>query len=183
MSILGALLVAVLIGAILPLQGLVNARLGVHVGGPVAAAFVSFLVGTVMLGLYLLATRTPIALQGSLRLPAWIWAGGVFGAIYVACFTLLLPRIGAAGMIRLAVLGQVTASLFLDHYGVLQAPKPVDWLRILGALLVLAGVWLVVAPWRAPAKAAAAQAMPEPTRCFIVSTVDRKSLGFNPSTT
>ena len=41
MNILGALLVAVLIGAILPLQGLVNARLGVHVGGPVVAAFVS----------------------------------------------------------------------------------------------------------------------------------------------
>ena len=49
MNMLGALLVAVLIGAILPLQGLVNARLGTHIGGPVVAAFVSFLVGTVML--------------------------------------------------------------------------------------------------------------------------------------
>ena len=151
MSMLGAVLVAVLIGAVLPLQGLVNARLGAHVGGPVVAAFVSFLVGTVMLGLYLLATRTPVALQGSLKLPAWIWAGGVFGAIYVACFTVLVPRIGAAGMICLAVLGQVTASLLLDQFGVLQAPKPVDGLRLLGALLVLAGVVLVVAPWRTPA--------------------------------
>ena len=154
MNLVGALLVAVLIGAILPLQGLVNARLGTHIGGPVVAAFVSFLVGTVMLGLYLLATRTPIALQGSLKLPAWIWAGGVFGAIYVACFTLLIPRIGAAGMICLAVLGQVTASLLLDQFGILQAPKPVDGMRILGALLMLAGVLLVVAPWRAPAKTA-----------------------------
>jgi len=149
MNIIGALLVAVLIGAILPLQGLVNARLGTHVGGPVSAAFVSFLVGTAMLGLYLLATRTPVALQGALKLPAWIWAGGVFGAVYVACFTLLMPRIGAAGMICLSVLGQVTASLLLDQFGILQAPKPVDWMRILGALLVLAGVLLVVAPWRA----------------------------------
>lgn len=156
MNILGALLVAVLIGAILPLQGLVNARLGMQVGGPVAAAFVSFLVGTAMLGLYLLATRTPVTLQGSLKLPAWIWAGGAFGAIYVACFTLLVPRIGAAGMVCLAVLGQVTASLLLDQFGVLQAPKPVDWMRLLGALLVLAGVLLVVAPWRAPAKQAGA---------------------------
>lgn len=53
MNLVGALLVAVLIGAMLPLQGLVNARLGVHSGGPVVAAFVSFLVGTAMLGLYL----------------------------------------------------------------------------------------------------------------------------------
>ncbi len=148
MNLAAALLVAVLVGAILPLQGLVNARLGTHVGGPVAAAFVSFLVGTVMLGLYLLATRTPLTLQGSLKLPPWIWAGGALGAVYVACFTLLMPRIGAAGMVCLAVLGQVTASLLLDKFGVLQAPKPVDALRVVGALLVLAGVVLVVAPWR-----------------------------------
>ena len=155
MNLAAAVLVAVLIGAILPLQGLVNARLGVHVGGPVAAAFVSFLIGTVMLGLYLLATRTPVTLQGSLKLPAWIWAGGALGAVYVACFTLLMPRIGAAGMVCLAVLGQVTASLLLDKFGVLQAAKPVGALLLLGALLVLAGVVLVVAPWRAspPAKA------------------------------
>lgn len=45
----------------------------------------------------------------------------------------------------------------------LQAPKPVDAVRIAGALLVLAGVVLVVAPWRAhaqktPGTAAAASA-------------------------
>ena len=157
MNVFGAMLVAVLIGAVLPLQGLINARLGTHIGGPIVAAFVSFLVGTVMLGAYLLATRTPLGLQGSLKLPAWVWAGGVFGAIYVACFTLLVPRIGAAGMICLAVLGQVTASLLLDQFGILQAPKAVDAVRIIGALLVLAGVVLVVAPWRTPAKAAAQQ--------------------------
>ena len=160
MNIFGAMLVAVLIGAVLPLQGLINARLGTHIGGPVAAAFVSFLVGTAMLGAYLLATRTPILLQGSLKLPAWVWAGGVFGAIYVACFTLLIPRIGAAGMICLAVLGQVTASLLLDQFGILQAPKPVDTVRLVGALLVLAGVVLVVAPWRTPAKPAATTQQP-----------------------
>ena len=158
MNLAAALLVAVLIGAILPLQGLVNARLGTHVGGPVAAAFVSFLVGTVMLGLYLLATRTPVTLQGSLKLPAWIWAGGAIGAVYVACFTLLIPRIGAAGMVCLAVLGQVTASLLLDKFGVLQVAKPVDALRLLGALLVLAGVVLVVAPWRGGSGGTATQA-------------------------
>jgi transporter family-2 protein len=151
MNLLVALLVAVLIGAILPLQGLVNARLGIHVGGPVVAAFASFLVGTAMLGLYLLATRTPVSLQGAGKLPAWIWAGGALGAVYVACFTLLIPRIGAAGMVCLAVLGQVSASLLLEHFGVLQAQKPADALRIFGALLVLAGVVLVIAPWRSPA--------------------------------
>ena len=51
---------AVLIGSILPLQGLVNARLGAAIGGPFVAAFVSFLIGTVVLGVYLLLTRQNI---------------------------------------------------------------------------------------------------------------------------
>jgi len=55
MTLLPAILIAALIGTMLPLQGLVNARLGTNIGGPVAAAFVSFLVGTVLLGLYLVA--------------------------------------------------------------------------------------------------------------------------------
>ena len=102
------------------------------------------------------ASRRPV----SLKLPAWVWAGGAFGALYVACFTLLVPRIGAAGMICLAVLGQVTASLLLDQFGILQAPRPVDAVRLVGALLVLAGVVLVVAPWRTPAKPA--ESTPQP---------------------
>ena len=154
MKLLMPALMAVLIGAVLPLQGLINARLGGQIGGPIQAAFASFLVGTVLLGVWLLLSRAPASLGEAARFPPWIWAGGVFGAIYVACFTLLIPRIGAAGMICLAVLGQVTASLLLDQFGILQAPKPVDGMRILGALLVLAGVLLVVAPWRAPAKTA-----------------------------
>jgi len=102
----------------------------------------------------------PLLRKGSLKLPGGVGAGGVFGAIYVAGFTLLVPRIGAAGMICLAVLGQVTASLLLDQFGILQAPKPVDAVRIVGALLVLAGVVLVVAPWRTPAKTTAGTQQP-----------------------
>ena len=145
-----AMLAIVAIGAVLPLQGLVNARLAGALHGPVMAAFVSFLVGSVALGAWLLAARTPWGATPDARFPAWIWIGGVLGAVYVAVFTLLIPRVGAAAAICLAVLGQVLASLLLDHYGVLQAQRPVDWTRAAGALLVLAGVVLVAAPWRTP---------------------------------
>ncbi len=145
-------LFAMLIGAMLPLQGLVNARLGAQVGGPVVAAFVSFLVGTLLLGAYLLVTRTPLAAVPAARFPAWIWTGGIFGAVYVACFTLLMPRLGAASLICLAILGQVTASLVFDHFGILQAPRKADPVRIFGAILMIVGVVLVAAPWRTAPK-------------------------------
>ncbi len=156
MKLLMPALMAVLIGAVLPLQGLINARLGGQVGGPIQAAFVSFLVGTVLLGAWLLLNRAPVALGEAARFPPWIWAGGVFGAIYVACFTLLMPRLGAASLVCLAILGQVTASLLLDHFGMLQAARKADAVRIAGAILMMVGVLMVAAPWRGPAKAATA---------------------------
>lgn len=155
MHLLLPALMALAIGMMLPLQGLVNARLGAQVGGPVVAAFVSFLVGTVLLGAYLLLTRTPLAVGSGARLPPWIWTGGLLGALYVACFTLLMPRLGAASLICLAILGQVTASLVFDHFGVLQAPRRADPLRIAGAILMIVGVLMVAAPWRSPPKASA----------------------------
>ena len=145
-----AMLAIVAIGAVLPLQGLVNARLAAALHGPVMAAFVSFLVGSVVLGAWLLAARPPGGAVPDARLPGWIWIGGVLGAVYVAVFTLLIPRVGAAAAICLAVFGQVVASMLLDHFGVLQAQRPADPTRIAGALLVLAGVVLVAAPWRTP---------------------------------
>ena len=145
-----AMLAIVAIGTLLPLQGLVNARLAGALHGPVMAAFVSFLVGSAVLGTWLLFARTPWGAAPDARFPAWIWIGGVLGAIYVAVFTLLIPRVGAAAAICLAVLGQVVASMLLDHFGVLQAQRPADWTRVAGAVLVLLGVLLVAAPWKSP---------------------------------
>ncbi len=148
MHLLLPALMALAIGMMLPLQGLVNARLGPQVGGPVVAAFISFLIGTALLGAYLLLTRTPLAISGATRLPPWIWTSGLLGALYVACFTLLMPRLGAASLICLAILGQVTASLVFDHFGILQAPRKADPVRIAGAILMIVGVLMVAAPWR-----------------------------------
>ena len=140
---------AIIVGAILPFQGLLNAKLGTSIGGPIVAAFVSFLIGTILLGIYLVITRERIVLAGAGALPVWIWMGGLLGALYVAVVTLLIPRLGPAAMMCLVIFGQVTAALLLDRFGVLQsAPRTVDAVRIGGALLVLVGAFLVAAPWR-----------------------------------
>jgi transporter family-2 protein len=88
------------------------------------------------------------AADALLRLPPWIWAGGLLGAAFVVIATLAVPRIGAASLAALAVGGQMVAALACDHFGVLQTPQPVGATRLVGALLVLAGVLLVVQPWK-----------------------------------
>jgi transporter family-2 protein len=82
------------------------------------------------------------------RLPAWVWFGGLLGAAFVVIATLAIPRLGASSLVALAVLGQMLASLALDHFGVLQQARPVDLPRVAGVLLVVAGVLLVMQPWK-----------------------------------
>ncbi|MET0329316.1 MAG: DMT family transporter [Luteimonas sp.] len=142
--------VAVLVGMLLPLQALLNARVGAMTHGALFASFLSFAVGTLALALLLLVTRTPLPSLRTLgTLPPWLWLGGLIGALFVFCGTLLVPRLGAAGMICLVVAGQLTGSLLLDHFGVLSQPRPVDALRLAGAVLVAIGALLVVRPWQA----------------------------------
>lgn len=139
---------AAIVGMVLPLQALLNARLGALTQGALFASFVSFAVGTLALGLVLGLSRTPWPqLRELAALPPWLWLGGLIGALFVFCGTLLVPRLGAAGLICLVVFGQLAGSLLVDHFGVLSTPRPVDAARLGGAILVGVGALLVVRPW------------------------------------
>jgi bacterial/archaeal transporter family-2 protein len=57
---------------------------------------------------------------------------------------LLVPRLGAAAFVALLIAGQMLASLAFDHYGVLGlAPRPADVTRVVGAILLVAGVVMI----------------------------------------
>lgn len=136
---------AALGGAALPLQALMNARLGTGMNGPVWAATISFAIGTVGLFAYLLALRMPFptAAQAA-TVPNWAWAGGLLGALYVVAATVTVSKLGAAAMLSLAILGQMTASLLLDHFGVLSSGYPITAMRATGVLMLFGGAMLIV---------------------------------------
>ena len=137
----------VLGGVGLTLQAAVNTRLRGAVGSPVWGALISFLVGGVVLG-----AMAAVGAFGRGRLtglgeqPWWIWTGGLFGAFYVTLAILGVPRVGAAVVVACAVFGQLAAALVLDSFGWLGVPRaPLNGWRVLGVVLVFAGVLLVQA--------------------------------------
>lgn len=147
MNVHGVLL-AVFVGALLPLQALLNARLGQLTHGALFASLASFAVGSVALLALWLVARPAGGQAGVGQVPWWLWSGGLIGAAFVVSATTLVPRLGAASLICLVILGQLAGSLLLDHYGVLHARQPIDPMRLLGLLLVAAGAALVVRPWQ-----------------------------------
>ncbi len=140
-----AYLATILVGASLAVQVGLNAIMRTHLGSAVAAATVNFAVGLALLVAALLFTRAPI--PGTAQLgaaPWWAWLAGAAGAAYVASSAVVGPLIGGAAFVAAVVAGQMIASLALDHYGVLGFPeRPIDTLRVIGAVLVVTGVVLL----------------------------------------
>ncbi|HEY7996190.1 MAG TPA: DMT family transporter [Steroidobacteraceae bacterium] len=133
------------VGAGLVVQVGMNSTLRSLLGSPIVAALISFLVGSLALAVYAGLARTPLPLRVQLgAVPAWAWLGGVLGAFYVASSVIVGPRLGAATLLALVVLGQLGTSLLVDHYGWLGFPQhPLNLVRVLGAVLLFGGVLLI----------------------------------------
>jgi transporter family-2 protein len=134
-------------GAVLPVQGAINAELRAELDAPIAVAAFSFLVATAAMALVLTATRGPAPRVAPLRaVPWWGWLGGLCGATYVTSMFLLIPEIGAAPTVALTVAGQQVASVLVDRHGLLRLPRrPITVHRLAGVATLLAGVVLVTA--------------------------------------
>jgi transporter family-2 protein len=139
-------LLALGVGVGLVFQVGMNITLRGALASPMLAALISFLVGSLALLLFVLGSSTQWPSRAQLgTVPAWAWFGGVLGAFYVASSIVLGPRLGAAALLALIVLGQLLASLVLDHYGLLGfAQHPISLTRVLGAILLFGGVLLIV---------------------------------------
>jgi bacterial/archaeal transporter family-2 protein len=136
-------------GAILPVQGAINAQLRSELDAPITVGAFSFLVATLSMALvlaaYLALTDAPRPrVSGVSRLPWWGWLGGACGATYVVSVFAFIPEIGVAPTVALTVAGQQIASVLVDRYGLMRLPRrPIAGPRLLGIAFLLGGVMLI----------------------------------------
>jgi bacterial/archaeal transporter family-2 protein len=127
------------------MQQIVNTHLKSGLASPLWAAFVSYAGGTLLVALFLLATQEGLPSRQAVAGTSWpSWLGGAFGLVYVLASIALLPRVGAATSIALIVAGEMLTSLTFDHFGLMGLTKhPIGTIRVLGAMMLLAGVVLI----------------------------------------
>ncbi|HEX8548737.1 MAG TPA: DMT family transporter [Cytophagaceae bacterium] len=122
-------------GVATSIQAAANGKLGERVG-LIEAAFISFMVGTICLSLLLFFMKKgniSLALEG----PKWHLIGGALGAFYILIMVFAVPRIGITAAILTLIIGQLTCSTIIDHFGLTgNKPIPVDFKRA-GALLFM----------------------------------------------
>lgn len=139
------LVMAILAGAVLPIQAGLNVQLGKAVHQPIFAAFASFLVGTVALFIYLLVLKFDFSSMTEVKsVSPVVWLAGILGAFYVAAVILLAPKLGTALTFVLIVAGQMAVSVVVDHYGLLGFQvKQINWQRLVGVAFLVVGVLLI----------------------------------------
>ena len=142
------LLLALATGATVAVMVVFNARLGALLGGPIWAAAAQFTVAlTAVLSLAMLTRQPAPVTTGIGGAPWWIWTGGIFSATFIVVSTFLTPRLGVAVTLSTIIVGQLTAALIFDHYGLFGGTVVrASFTRIAGVALLLAGITLM--RWR-----------------------------------
>jgi bacterial/archaeal transporter family-2 protein len=139
-----AVILTAVAGGLIALQAPINAELGRATGG-LAAALVSFLVGTVALAAIVLLSGKAGGLGSTFDVSWYYLVGGLLGALYVTNALLAVSAIGAGGVAALTVAGQLIASVAIDRLGLFGLDEvALTPERLLGVGLLLAGTVLIV---------------------------------------
>ncbi|NLM72377.1 MAG: DMT family transporter [Synergistaceae bacterium] len=129
----------VAVGLQSPLAGALGQRIG-----PAAGSAIVHL-GGLLLSLMLVLQRGGERIGEWASAPWYMLVSGTLGVVLFLTINVTLPRLGAAAMIALIIVGQLLTGVLIDTQGWLGVPvRPLDLYRAAGILLLLAGGWLLV---------------------------------------
>jgi transporter family-2 protein len=144
MNLIMLAFIAAIVGTLIPLQAAANAGASKYLGDVSYAVLLSFIVGTILISLYILFMKPNIA-NGALTLafPKYILLGGCISAIYTIAITYLSPKLGVGNTLYIILVGQMLMALVVDHFGILGAMKhELTLSRVSGVVLILMGLYL-----------------------------------------
>ncbi len=139
------IIVAVFVGALVPFQGALNAKLSAELAHPLLAVCISFLVGFIACVVLLQIIQGDwVGIKTLWAIDKYLYFGGVLGVIFVTGMVFLMPKIGIATMLTATIVGQLLVSLVLDHYGAFGGLEiKVTLSKAIGACLLIAGLYFI----------------------------------------
>ena len=139
-----AVVLTAAVGGLIALQAPINAGLG-RATGSLAAALISFTIGTIALAVVVAAAGDAGGLKSTFDVEWYYLVGGVLGAVYVTCALITVKTIGAGGVAAATITGQLAASIALDKVGAFGLEEtPITAERLAGVALLLVGTYLIV---------------------------------------
>lgn len=137
--------IAVLAGALITIQSVLNSALGERTGN-LGSVLILTVVSIVVLIALIVVFPGTADLRHLPGLAQWyLYAGGILGIAILAAPVFLIPKIGATATLTGLVMGQLLLAVLIDHFGAFNVPRvEIDLTRIFGIALLALGAYLVV---------------------------------------
>ncbi|MCT4782697.1 MULTISPECIES: DMT family transporter [Exiguobacterium] len=125
-------------------QTAINGHLGAVLESALKGAFVSFVVGTMALLLIVILMRPTVQWRGLAGQPAWIWFGGIIGALFIGGNVFIVPLVGTGVAVVIVIIGLLCGSLLIDRFGWFGAAKhPVTGIQLVSLAIMVIGILLI----------------------------------------
>jgi len=140
-----ALLMALISGVLMAIQGSLNTALS-KVIGLLETTFIVHVTGTIILVVLLFVLRMG---KGNLyalsEAPWYAYLGGVVGVGIIYLVAASIPEVGVANATTAIIVGQVVTAIVIDHFGAFGLEKMAyGWNQIVGVILLGIGAKLLL---------------------------------------
>jgi len=135
-------LIALLSGALMSIQGVLNTGLTRQTGIWLSAGWVQLTAFFTCVVLWLFSERTPISSLLSVR-PRYMAIGGVLGAFITWTVIRSMDRLGPAKATLFIVVTQIIVAYLIELFGCFGVEKAsFEWQKVIGALIAIGGIIL-----------------------------------------
>ncbi|MCI5072919.1 DMT family transporter [bacterium] len=139
--------IPIILGLIVPLQAIANAKLGDKLGHPLWGALFNFIIAISCISTIIIFTGLDRPNFSQLHVKhSYLLMGGFVGAFYIFASLVFVPKMGGLIFFSTLIAVQLMASLFYDHFGLLGKTIIITPTKTLGIILLLIGTFLISKP-------------------------------------
>ncbi len=140
------LLVALISGALMSIQGVLNTEVTKQTGIWVSAGWVQLTAFLTCVILWFFADKSPVGAILEVR-PWYMLAGGLLGAFITYTVIRSMDSLGPAKATLLIVVTQIIVAYCIELFGLFGVDKAAfEWKKVIGALIAIAGI--IVFRWQ-----------------------------------
>lgn len=133
-------LIALISGALMSIQGVLNTEVTKQTSIWVSAGWVQLTAFFTCILLWFFADKSPVGAILQVR-PWYMLAGGVIGAFITYTVIKSMDGLGPAKATLLIVITQIVVAYGIELFGLFGVDKaPFEWKKLIGALIAIAGI-------------------------------------------
>jgi len=137
------ILIPIVVGISIVMQAVLMAQMDRRMG-TLESVFITYGVGSLIIGLVLLSRRGG-SLLDAVGLPWYVFTAGFFGLLIIGGISFSVARVGLVSTFVIVVATQFVCSSLIDHFGLFgQTVRVLDFARVAGISMLWGGVWLIL---------------------------------------